>query len=121
MAFLQPRAFLSEFAASLFDTFGEGLTFVREGERVRWCYADTSAVVEQRSEHAVAAMFLDAPAPDAASPDRVYAVYAPRNATYSLTERGVRCMIDDLAAFFSGVREPRFTFVDARKVLRGCA
>ncbi len=101
-------------ARPLFERFGSALTLVREGERVRWCYSDAAAIVEVRSEGAVAATFLSAPSLDAASAARVRAVYAPPSPTYALTERGVRCMVDDLAAFFSGVREPHFRFVDAR-------
>ncbi len=114
-------ALFSELASPLFERFGPGLTLVREENGVRWCYADASAVVEQRSENAVAALFLSAPIHDAASSEEVCAVYAPANETYALTHRGVTHMVEDLAAFFSGIREPRFTFVDARSVHAGMA
>jgi hypothetical protein len=103
-----------DIARPLFDRFGSALTLVRDGERVRWFYSDAAAVVELRAEGAVAATFLAAPTLDAASSARVRAVYAPPSPTYALTERGVRCMVDDVAAFFAGVREPHFRFVDAR-------
>ena len=118
MASLQPAALFSKLAAPLFEQFGTGLTLVRAGDGVRWCYANASAIVEQRSNDAVAAVFLGAPTADAASHEDVCAAYAPQRETYSLTERGVSCMVEDLTAFFSGVREPRFTFVDARVVPR---
>ena len=117
MATVQP-ATLSELAAPLFEQFGSELILVREGNCVRWCYADATAIVEQRSANAVAALFMSAPTADAASSEDVRAVYAPQNATYTLTQRGVTHMVEDVAAFFSGVREPRFTFVDARQVGR---
>jgi hypothetical protein len=113
MAVSKPAS-LYEIARPLFDRFGPALTLVREGERVRWSYSDSAAVVELSADGAVAATFLAAPSRDAASDASVRAVYAPPSPTYSLTERGVRCMVDDVAAFFSGVREPRFRFVAAR-------
>ena len=120
MATSQPASF-SKIAAPLFEQFGIGLTLVREGNCVRWCYADATAVVEQRSENAVAAVFMSAPTVDAASSQNVCAVYVSQCATYTLSERGVTHMVEDVAAFFSGVREPRFTFVDARRVRAGAA
>ena len=35
---------------------------------------------------------------------------------YHLTEESCRAMVSDMIAFFSGEREPFFTFVDARSL-----
>ena len=121
MAVSQSDSPLGHFAAPLLEQFGSELTLVREGECVRWCFADASAVVELRAENAVAATFISGPLADESSCTDVHAVYAPQKATYPLTERGATCMAEDLAAFFSGVREPRFTFVDAYVVQRSRA
>lgn len=112
MSISAPAA-LADLTAPLFERFGAGLTLVREGDRVCWCYSGAAAIVESRCEGAVAATFVSSPIRDAVSATDVRAVYAPRS-TYAMTERGVGRMVDDLTAFFSGVREPRFTFVDAR-------
>ena len=121
MATFEPATLFSEIAAPLFEHFGSGLTLDRDGNGVRWSYADASAVVEQRSETSVAALFMSGPIRDAASAEDVRAVYAPPSDTYALTQRGVTHMVEDLVAFFSGVREPHFTFVDALSASRGSA
>lgn len=39
----------------------------------------------------------------------VSAAYRPIGGGYALAAHGVSRMVDDLVAFFAGVREPRFT------------
>jgi hypothetical protein len=40
-------------------------------------------------------------------------VYRARSRSYRLTREGSSHMVADMIAFFSGIREPRFTFVNA--------
>ena len=109
----QASQWLSELTQPLVSKFGDRLTIYREGNAVRWSYAGDSAIVEMRSGTAVAARFISRPSRQLASVEAVSAVYAAPDPMYPLTRSGVARMVDDLAEFFSGTREPRFTFVDA--------
>ena len=103
----------AEVAGTLHTTFGDRLTFHREGHAVRWSFEGQSAIVEFADARHVAARFLDRPAPDCAAEDWTRAVYEPHGKTYSLDSRGCTRMASDLVDFFRGIREPRFRFTGA--------
>jgi hypothetical protein len=100
--------------APLTQQFGDRLTLWREGNRVQWSCEGRSAIVELQGDGALDATFVDAPAIDEVTGEHVVAIYRRSSAiAYRLTADGCGRMVDDLAAFFSGTREPRFTFVAA--------
>jgi hypothetical protein len=121
MASFDPAPWFTELAQPLLSRFGHDLSLAREGECVRWSHADDTAVVELGSGGAIEARFIGHPVPDAASRAMVRPVYMSCGRNYPLTRPGVARMVDDLAEFFSGTREPRFTFVDAYVVESGPA
>jgi hypothetical protein len=94
-------------------TLGERLTLRRSAGGVEWVFDGQSAIVHLESTGTACATFVARTAVDAVSRRDVAPVYRART-RYRLDAEGCRRMADDLAAFFSGVREPRFTFVDAR-------
>ncbi len=106
-------SWLSELTLPLQTIFGTDLALTREENAVRWSYGDDSAFVELHSSGAAVAKFISHAMVDAASGAPLCAVYAAPNRTYPLTRPGIARMVDDMTEFFSGTREPRFTFVDA--------
>ncbi len=58
------------------------------------------------------ATFIDSETIDAVSSSPVAAAYRGRS-RYALNEASCARMVSDLVDFFSGVREPKFTFIDA--------
>jgi hypothetical protein len=104
------QAFASA-TAPLISNFGDNLTLWRDGNVVHWSYDRQSIVVELQFDGSVEATFLDRPGIDEVSGAEVAAVYR-RNGdrAYHLTPSGCTSMVADMMAFFSGDREPLFTF-----------
>jgi hypothetical protein len=107
-----PVTWLADALAPLGATLGDRLRFTREGGTARWTYDGHAAEVEMRGDR-IAARFSAPPAFDAVSGRLVTPVYARYPSGYSLDRAGCERMVADMAAFFAGIREPRFTFVDA--------
>jgi hypothetical protein len=103
---------LSGIAAPLTQMFGDALTVSRNGNMVCWGYDGQSAVIEMTLDGLLCATFIDCERLEAVSALPAVAAYRT-GATYTLTPAGCRRMVDDLVDFFSGIREPRFRFVDA--------
>ncbi len=113
--FSLPGSPLASAAAPLISSFGDDLTLWRDGDVAHWSYDGQTVVVEQQSDGAVCASFVDTPTVDAISGQPAAAEY--RRAVgrrYQLTPDGCRAMVADMTAFFLGEREPFFTFVGAR-------
>jgi cyanophycinase-like exopeptidase len=108
----QTGSWLSALASPLVEKFGSDLTLSRTATTVYWGYGDQSAFIELLENGALLATFIDAPGVDAVSGAASAAVYRS-HARYVLSASSCKRMIADLVDFFSGVREPRFTFVDA--------
>ena len=105
---------MATLADELGSRFHDGLTIERDGDSVRWTYAGAAAVVSLRPEGTLQATFLDAPSTDAVSAARVSCAYRSASRLgYGLSLEGCGRMVADMTDFFSGVREPRFTFVGA--------
>jgi hypothetical protein len=104
-------SWLSGIAAPLTAKFGADLTVSRMGNMVCWGYDGQSAVIEMMSDGALRATFIDCERVDEVSASAAAAVYRARG-TYTLDPAGCRRMSADLVEFFSGAREPRFSFVD---------
>lgn len=99
----------------LLANFGEGLTLWRDGSVVHWSYDGQTVIVELQHDGSIEATFLDRPAQDAVSHDCLRLVYRRRCGwPYRLTVEGSKTMVGDMMAFFSGEREPAFTFVAAQ-------
>jgi hypothetical protein len=113
MAYVAPVQWLGEVFAPLGSTFGERLRFTRDGSVARWSYEGHAAIVEMGREDRIVARFVAPPAVDAVSGKLAAPVYA-REDGYALTRTGCEHMVADMVAFFSGTREPRFTFVATR-------
>lgn len=105
-------AWLSGIAAPLAAKFGDDLTVSRSGNVVCWGYGGQSVVIELGPNGKMCATFIDAQGIDLVSSTPAAAAYRARP-VYELTRASCTRMIADLADFFSGVREPRFTFIDA--------
>ncbi len=98
--------------APLISNFGEDLTLWRDGNVVNWSYDQQSIVVELQAEGAVEATFVDRPGIDEITGAEASAVYRRSgDRSYRLTPNGCAAMVDDMMAFFSGDREPRFDFI----------
>jgi hypothetical protein len=103
--------------APLISSFGDDLTLWRDGDVVHWSYDGQTVMVSQQADGAVAASFLDAPVVDEVSRMLASAVYRrTAERRYALTAEGCGAMVGDMTAFFSGEREPFFTFVGANLV-----
>jgi len=101
--------------APLISNFGDSLTLWRDGNVVHWSYDGQSIVVELQFDGTVGATFVDRPATDAISGDDTAAVYYRcGDLPYRLTPAGCSAMVADMMAFFSGDREPLFTFAGFR-------
>jgi hypothetical protein len=112
MASSPSTVWLSGIAAPLAAKFGDDLTVSRSGNVVCWGYGGQSAVIELTPNGKMHATFIDTEAVDLVSSTPAAAAYRARP-VYELTGASCSRMIADLADFFSGVREPRFTFIDA--------
>jgi hypothetical protein len=101
--------------APLISSFGEDLTLWRDGNVVHWSYEGQSIVVELQHDGTVGATFFDRPGIDEVSGTESAAVYRRiGDGTYRLTPAGCSTMVADMMAFFSGDREPIFSFVGLR-------
>ena len=96
--------------APLVARFGERLALRREADGAAWSLDGRTATVASRADGSLEATFVDRDVRDAVSAARVAAVYRPATGSYRLTPAGCAEMVDDMVAFFSGVREPRFAF-----------
>jgi hypothetical protein len=106
----------SAFAAAtapLISSFGEGLTLWRDGDVVHWAYDEQTIVVTLRFDGTLDATFVDRPRPDAQG-DAVQATYRRGSLPYRLSTSGAKAIVDDMMAFFSGSREPQFSFTGFR-------
>ena len=110
MASLASIGLLSAFAP-LHAKFGERLSLRRDGNVVQWSLEGRLAIVELRSESVVHATFVERPALDSVSASPAAAVYRSSPTGYRLAADGCARMVEDMCAFFSGAREPRFAFV----------
>ncbi|HEV3087852.1 MAG TPA: hypothetical protein VGX96_11560 [Candidatus Elarobacter sp.] len=113
MAYPQPATWLADAFAPLEGTFGDRLRFARDGAVARWSYAGHAAIVELRGEDRIVARFVAPPEMDTVSGGPAAPVYQRYRDGYALTRAGCERMVSDMVAFFSGIREPRFTFVAA--------
>jgi hypothetical protein len=104
---------LADSVSPLFNKFGDRLTLARERNCVQWSFEGHAAIVEFQPGDELFATFVAAPVIDAVSSRPVSAVYRPHHYHYRLTPEGSRRMVADMLAFFEGVREPRFSFVNA--------
>jgi hypothetical protein len=93
--------------------FGGGVTARRDGESAAWHYNGCTARVEFVSSGAIEATFVEHSTLDAVSSTECAAEYRPLS-LYTLTAAGCARMVDDMIAFFSGTREPRFRFTAVR-------
>jgi len=109
----------SSSASWLFDVlgplaakFGSTITVSRAENMVCWGYDGQSAVLEVTADGSLRATFIDSEGIDVVSTSPVAAAYCS-GSTYALNRTGSGRMVADLVDFFSGVREPKFRFVDA--------
>jgi hypothetical protein len=113
----QTASSLAAATAPLFSSFGEDLTLWRDGNVVHWSYEGQTVIVAQQADGAATASFIDAPGIDEVSGTAVSAVYRrTAERRYQMTEESCRAMVGDMMAFFSGDREPIFTFTGARSL-----
>jgi hypothetical protein len=113
----QPAVNMAAVAAPLFSNFGDDLTLWRDGNAAHWSYDGQTVIVEQRADGAATASFVDAPSYDEVTRTPASAVYRrTADRCYHLTEDSCRAMVGDMISFFSGEREPFFTFVGARSL-----
>ncbi len=104
---------LADCMTPLAAKFGNRLVLQRDGAAARWTFEEQSVVVELCPSGSIAATFIERPFIDGVSAQSVSSVYRSQAAAYSPTHAGCTRMISDMVAFFSGAREPRFTFSDA--------
>jgi|GEM_PF-1906809 len=95
--------------APLVERFGRHLDCSHDGITVSWSLDGQMASVVPRAGGSVGVTFLDRPRLDMCRSVFVSAAYRPNGGGYALAAHGVSRMVDDLVAFFAGVREPRFT------------
>jgi hypothetical protein len=108
---------LANATAPLWANFGDDLTLWRDGNVVHWSYDGQTVIVEQQADGAATASFVDTPGIDVVSGTGASAVYRrTAERRYHLTEDSSRAMVSDMIAFFSGEREPLFTFTGARSL-----
>jgi hypothetical protein len=108
---------LAAATAPLFSNFGDDLTLWRDGNVVHWSYDGQTVIVAQREDGAATASFVDTPSVDEVSGTAAAAVYRRTSERcYQMTDESCRAMVSDMVAFFSGEREPFFTFTGARSL-----
>jgi hypothetical protein len=113
----QSPSSLAAATAPLFSSFGDSLTLWRDGNVVHWSYEGQTVIVAQQADGAACATFVDAPAVDVVSGSNVSAIYRrTAERRYQMTVDSCRAMVSDMMAFFSGEREPIFTFTGARSL-----
>lgn len=89
--------------------FGERLAITREENVASWSLEGRTATVFAHRDGSLEAMFSDRAMLDATRSASVTAIYRPLRA-YALGPIGCSQMVDDMVAFFNGIREPRFSF-----------
>ena len=114
MAYPVPVNWLGDVLAPLGAAFGERLIFSHDGPVARWSFDGNAAIVELGRADRVTASFVARPEVDAVTGRPSAPVYMVEADGYPLTRVGCERMVTDMVAFFSGIREPRFTFVAAR-------
>jgi hypothetical protein len=114
----EPLLWLAESVQPLISKFGDRLSLVRDRNCVQWSFEGHAAIVEFQPGDELRATFVAAPVLDEVSCRPVSAVYRPKRHPYRLNAEGSARMVADMVAFFSGVREPRFDFVNAYNALR---
>src|ERR1700676_2192859 len=103
---------LASAMASLTERFGDDLTLWRDGGTACWRYDGQSVLITADPDGTIEATFVDRPTLDAVSGNPAVAIYQRTAAGgYTLTAEGGSRIADDMSAFFTGVREGRFTFV----------
>ncbi len=108
---------LAAATAPLFSSFGDNLTLWRDGNVVHWSYEGQTVIVAQQADGAAMATFVDAPTVDGVSGSQVSGIYRrTADRCYQMTADSCRAMVGDMMAFFSGEREPIFTFTGARSL-----
>jgi hypothetical protein len=98
----------------LVTAFGDRLRVWRDEDRVEWSLDGHVVAVEVDPAGRVAAQFIAPESTELVSGRPSSAVYARDRSGYPLTDAGCSRMVDDMIAFFSGAREPHFTFVAVR-------
>jgi len=109
-----PSHWLVEALAPLDGALGGGLRFSREGSSARWSHGDHTAIVELSGLDRIAARFVAPPSIDAVSGEPATPEYLRDERGYPLTAAGCERLVTDMLAFFSGTREPVFTFIATR-------
>jgi hypothetical protein len=113
----QTASTLAAATAPLFSSFGENLMLWRDGNVVHWSYEGQIVIVAQQPDGAATAAFVDAPSVDEVSGKPAAAIYRrTAERRYQMTEASCRAMVADMTAFFSGEREPIFTFTGVRSL-----
>jgi hypothetical protein len=113
----QSSSSLAAATAPLFSSFGDNLTLWRDGNVVHWSYEGQTVIVAQQADGAAMATFVDAPTVDGVSGSAVSAIYRrTAERCYQMSADSCRAMVSDMMAFFSGEREPIFTFTGARSL-----
>ncbi len=117
VVFSQTGSSLAAATAPLFSNFGDDLTLWRDGNVVHWSYDGQTVVVAQREDGAATASFVDVAGIDEVSGTAASAVYRrTAERCYQMTDESCKAMVGDMIAFFSGEREPFFTFTGARSL-----
>ncbi|GAC1302919.1 MAG: hypothetical protein NVSMB19_12530 [Vulcanimicrobiaceae bacterium] len=94
--------------------YGPRLTMCRDGGAVRWALDGQRAIVEPDGAGAVRATFVERATRDSVSPVALAALYRAER-SYRLNEDDCSQLAADIAAFFSGKREPHFVFAGFRE------
>jgi hypothetical protein len=114
---VQPAVNMAAVVAPLFSSFGDDLTLWRDGNVAHWSYDGQTVIVEQQADGAATASFVDAPSYEEITRTPAVGVFSrTADRRYHLTEDSCRAMVGDMISFFSGEREPFFTFVGARSL-----
>lgn len=103
---------LADALVPLTNRFGDELALWRDENLVHWSYDGHAAIVELCPGGALEATFVERPSTDQVTGSPAVAVYRGQS-PYRLSPEGCSHMVSDMIAFFSGTREPRFTFVSA--------
>jgi len=105
---------LVEALGPLDHALGDRLCFSREGSSACWSYDGHAALVELSGIDRIAARFVAPATIDAFSGAAMTPEYLSDERGYPVTASGCERLVADMLAFFSGTREPAFTFVGAR-------
>ena len=110
---------MADAMAPLAEKFGDDLTLWRDGGVACWRYDGQAVIVGAGEGGMIEARFVDRATLDGVSGTLAAAVYERIGGSlYPLTPEGGSRMAADMTAFFSGSREPQFTFVTVRELRR---